>query len=99
MTYLDTLLMRALTATDDKIRVCHNPYTGRWLTIQHQLIIASTKDHPPALAVARAQAFKLPRARDTNRAKHDVVEEVGCGSHAPRCSSGDGDGGFRRPPA
>lgn len=78
MTGADSLLMRALTATDDKIRVCKNQYTGRWHTIQHGQTIADTKHHPPALAVARAQARKLPRARDTNRnTLHVVVEAVG----------------------
>lgn len=78
MTGADSLLMRALTATDDKIRVCKNQYTGRWHTIQHGQTIADTKHHPPAFAVARAQARKLPRARDTNRnTLHVVVEAVG----------------------
>ncbi|WP_313813004.1 hypothetical protein [Glutamicibacter sp.] len=76
MTYWNALLIRALTATGDKIYVCRNPYTQRWVTIQHQLTIADTKEHQQALAVARAQAFKLPRARDTNRKSSDVVVEA-----------------------
>lgn len=89
------MLIRALTDDSEKIYVCRNPHTLRWITLQRGHAIADTEHPKEALAVARAEAQKLPKKM--NRNANDVVEEVGCGSHAPGCSSGDGDGGLRRP--
>ncbi|MCS3494082.1 hypothetical protein M2368_003110 [Arthrobacter sp. JUb119] len=57
------MLIRALTDDSEKIYVCRNPNTRRWITLQRGNALADTKHPKEALAVARAQARKLPKQK------------------------------------
>ena len=88
------MLIRALTDDTDKIYVCRNPHTRRWITLQRGNALADSKHQNDALAVARAQARKLPKPKNKNRIANVVVEAVGriCEPPVGIARLGDGRG-------
>ncbi|WP_417364035.1 hypothetical protein [Glutamicibacter arilaitensis] len=86
------MLIRALTDDTDKIYVCRNPHTRRWITLQRGNAIADSKYPQAALAVARAQAQKLPKPKNMNRNANVVVEAVGRIGESPIGPARLGDG-------
>ncbi|GAA3305511.1 hypothetical protein [Glutamicibacter nicotianae] len=86
------MLIRALTDDTDKIYVCRNPHTRRWITLQRGNALADSKHPNDALAVARAQARKLPKPKNMNRIANVVVEAVGRIGESPVGIARLGDG-------
>lgn len=86
------MLIRALTDDSEKIYVCRNPHTRRWITLQRGNAIADSKYPKEALAVARAQAQKLPKPKNMNRNANVVVEAVGRIGESPIGPARLGDG-------